>query len=114
MGLKEDRSPTQDGPEGEVDRMLGVIVKMQDAEKLSLEQIQALMEATQEVGFAGKERAEMYRWISGTLVPSCIRQSTWLWGRKGTRLPSSIQTALPFRCRLQQSRRSLAALAAAT
>ena len=50
----------------------------------------------------------------GLLVPSCISQSTWLWGRKGTRLPSSIQTALPFRCRLQQSRRSLAALAAAT
>ncbi len=50
----------------------------------------------------------------GDLVPSCISQSTWLWGRKGTRLPSSIQTALPFRCRLQQSRRSLAALAAAT
>ncbi len=47
-------------------------------------------------------------------VPSCISQSTWLWGRKGTRLPSSIQPALPFRCRLQQSRRSLAALAAAT
>ena len=51
---------------------------------------------------------------SGLLVPSCTSQSTWLWGRKGTRLPSSIQTALPFRCRLQQSRRSLAALAAAT
>ncbi len=53
-------------------------------------------------------------WSIHELVPRCISQSTWLWGRKGTRLPSSIQTALPFRCRLQQSRRSLAALAAAT
>ncbi len=54
--------------------MLGVIVKMLDAKKLSLEQIQALIEATEEVRFAGKERAEMYRWISGTLGQQQYRE----------------------------------------
>ncbi len=55
------------GLKGRLTACWGVIVKMQDAEKLSLEQIQAFIEATEEVRFAGKERAEMYGWISRTL-----------------------------------------------
>ena len=36
---------------------------MQGGEKLSLEQIRALMQASQEVRFAGHGRAEVYAWI---------------------------------------------------
>jgi transposase InsO family protein len=44
-----------------------VIVSMKDGEKLSLEQIQAFLEASQEVHFKGKERKEVYEWITRTL-----------------------------------------------
>ena len=40
---------------------------MQGGEKLSLEQIRALLEASQEVRFAGHGRTEVYAWISKTL-----------------------------------------------
>lgn len=40
---------------------------MQGGEKLSLEQIRALVEASQEVRFAGHGRAEVYAWIGQTL-----------------------------------------------
>ena len=40
---------------------------MQGGEKLSLEQIQALLKATVEVRFAGHSRKEMYGWIEATL-----------------------------------------------
>ena len=62
------------GLKGRLTACWGVIVKMQDAEKLSLEQILALIEATQEVRFAGKDRAEMYRWISRTLRQQQYRE----------------------------------------
>ena len=41
---------------------------MQGGEKLSLEQIRALMQASQEVRFAGHGRAEVYAWIGKTLT----------------------------------------------
>jgi transposase InsO family protein len=41
---------------------------MQGGEKISLEQIRALLEASQEVRFAGHGRAEVYAWIGKTLA----------------------------------------------
>ena len=52
---------------------------MQGGEKLSLEQIQALLEATVEVRFAGHSRREIYEWIEGTLNEHGYRKQ----GRKG-------------------------------
>lgn len=40
---------------------------MQDGEKLSLEQIEAFLEGSQEVEFEGKQRREVYEWITRTL-----------------------------------------------
>lgn len=40
---------------------------MQDGEKLSLEQIRALLEASEEVHFQGKRRQEVYEWITRLL-----------------------------------------------
>ena len=45
----------------------GLIISMQGGEKLSLEQIRALLQASQEVRFAGHGRAEVYAWIDKTL-----------------------------------------------
>ena len=40
---------------------------MRDGERLSLEQIRAFLEASQEVQFEGKQRGEVYEWIARTL-----------------------------------------------
>jgi len=40
---------------------------MQAAEGLSLEQIRAFLEASNEVGFRGRNRAEIYGWVNETL-----------------------------------------------
>ena len=40
---------------------------MQQAEKLSLEQIRAFLEASEEVNFEGDKREEIYGWIGGIL-----------------------------------------------
>ena len=55
----------------------GVIVSMQDGERLSLEQIRAFLEASQEVQFEGKQRGEVYEWITRTLR----RQRYWEQGK---------------------------------
>ena len=47
---------------------------MEESGKLSLEQIQAFLEASQEVRFEGKERKEVYEWITGTLRAQNYRQ----------------------------------------
>ena len=44
-----------------------LIIKMQAGEKLSLEQIRAFLEASDEVGFEGRNREEMYDWVNQTL-----------------------------------------------
>lgn len=41
-----------------------MIVSMQDTEQLSLEGIRALLEASEEVGFKGKRREEVYDWMT--------------------------------------------------
>src|ERR1035438_1464707 len=40
---------------------------MQANEKLSLEQIQAFLEGSEEVVFEGRNRAEVYSWVNQTL-----------------------------------------------
>ena len=40
---------------------------MEDGEKLSLEQIRAVLEARQELGFEAQDREEMYGWVDRTL-----------------------------------------------
>ena len=47
---------------------------MRNAWKLGLGQIQALIEATQEVRFAGEGRTEVYEWISRTLEQQQCRE----------------------------------------
>jgi transposase InsO family protein len=44
-----------------------VIVSMNDGETLSREQIQAFLEASEEVRFEGQERKEVYEWITRTM-----------------------------------------------
>lgn len=47
---------------------------MQAPEKLSREQIEALLEASQEVRFKGQERKEVYEWITRTLRAQNFRE----------------------------------------
>ena len=53
-----------------------MIISMQCGEKMSLEQIRALLEASQEVRFAGHGRAEVYAWIGKTLTEQNYRQQS--------------------------------------
>ena len=47
--------------------MLGLIVRVQAAERLSLEQIRAFLAASDEVGFQGRNQAEVYGWMNQVL-----------------------------------------------
>lgn len=49
---------------------------MQDGEKLSLEQIEAFLEASQEVQLEGKQRREVYEWIRRTLRRQRYREQS--------------------------------------
>jgi len=49
---------------------------MEDGEKLSLEQIRAFLEASEEVHFEGEKRGEIYGWISRTLQVHSYRQQS--------------------------------------
>jgi len=44
-----------------------LIISMQGGEKLSLEQIRALLAASQEVRITGHSRGEIYDWAGATL-----------------------------------------------
>jgi transposase InsO family protein len=44
-----------------------LIIRMADGEKLSLEQIRAVVEASEELGFEAQDREEMYGWVDRTL-----------------------------------------------
>ena len=54
----------------------GVIISMENAEKLNREQIERLLEATQEIRFEGKDREEMYKWITRTLSQQGYREQS--------------------------------------
>ena len=47
---------------------------MRNAEKLSREEIEALLEASEEIQFEGKDREEMYKWITRTLAQQRYRE----------------------------------------
>ena len=75
MGLKARRFLTRNGPEGEVGGgCRGVIISMENAGKLSREQIERLLEASQEIRFEGKDRGAMYQWITQTLTRQRYRE----------------------------------------
>ncbi len=58
----------------------GVIIGTKNAEKLSREQIEALLEASQEIQFEGKNREEMYE-ITRMLTQQRYReQGKPMWG----------------------------------
>ncbi|MGI8745397.1 MAG: hypothetical protein ACR2NN_23050 [Bryobacteraceae bacterium] len=44
-----------------------LIISMQGGEKLSLEQIQAFLDASQEARFEGQSKTEVYGWVTRTL-----------------------------------------------
>ena len=49
---------------------------MENAEKLNREQIERLLEAAQEIRFEGKDRKEMYKWITRTLSQQRYREQS--------------------------------------
>lgn len=51
---------------------------MRNGERLSLEQIRAFLEASEEIEFAAKGRQEVYEWVTGTLC----EQEFWRQGRE--------------------------------
>ena len=51
-----------------------VNIRMQDAEKLSLESIRRFVEASEEVRFEGKNRHEVYGWVERVLVGQVYAQ----------------------------------------
>jgi len=59
--------PIQDEPEGGNPACWGWIINMQGGERMSLEQIQAFLEASEEIYFEGKQREEVYGWVTRTL-----------------------------------------------
>jgi hypothetical protein len=46
---------------------------MQDGERLSLEQIHAFLEASDELRFEASDRRELYQWVGRTLVEQVAR-----------------------------------------
>jgi hypothetical protein len=44
-----------------------LIIRMEDGEKQSLEQIRAFLEASGEVHFEAQQRQEVYEWVNQTL-----------------------------------------------
>jgi hypothetical protein len=44
-----------------------LIIKMQAGERLSLEQIRAFLEASNDLGFQGRNREEVYNWVNQML-----------------------------------------------
>lgn len=64
---------------GEVEACWGVIIRMRNAKKLSQEEIQAFLEASEEVVFEGEGRGEVYEWVTRTLREQGYREE----GRRG-------------------------------
>jgi hypothetical protein len=45
-----------------------MVIRMENSEGLSLAQIQAIVEASEEVHFSGGQKAEIYAWAQRVLV----------------------------------------------
>ena len=48
--------------------MMALIISMKYGERLSLEQIQAFLQASEEFRFEATKRKEIYEWVTRTLV----------------------------------------------
>jgi len=53
--------------------MLRLIISVQEAERLSLEEIRRLLEASEGIQFAGVKRAQVYSWIELVLCEQSTR-----------------------------------------
>ena len=73
---------------------------MQGGEKLGLEQIRALLEASQEVRFTGHSRDDIYDWVGKTLREHDYAKQ----GREGKGLPRSYVAKMPGQRRAQSTR----------
>ncbi len=98
MSLKERLFLTQDEPEGGA--CWGLIISMRGGEKLSLEQIRALVEAAEPVGFEGAGRVEVYEWITQLLRAQGYRKQ----GRVGRGLLRRYVETMTGRSRAQVTR----------
>jgi transposase InsO family protein len=74
MSLKGARFLTQNEPEGGGSACWGLIISMEEAETLSLEQIRAFLEVSEEVRFQGKRRREVYDWMRRLLRQQSYRK----------------------------------------
>ena len=64
MSLKRGVFLTQDEPEGvEEAACWGLKISMENGERLSLEQIRAFLEASEELRFEAENREELYGWV---------------------------------------------------
>ena len=57
----------QDEPEGGIAHCWGLIISMEGGDRLSLENIRALLEVSVEVNFQPQGRRELYGWVNQTL-----------------------------------------------
>src|SRR5260370_41809317 len=57
----------QDEPGGADPACWELTISVQTSERLSMEQIQAFLEGSEAVGFAGQNREEVYGWVNQTL-----------------------------------------------
>ena len=75
-------------------------IHVQEAKKQSLEQIRAFLEASEEMRFQGRERAEVYAWVTGLLREQGYRQQ----GRAGKGLLRRYLAKMTGRSRAQITR----------
>ena len=73
---------------------------MQGGEKLSLEQIRALLEASQQVRFTGHSREDIYEWVGKTLREHDYAKQ----GREGKGLLRSYVAKMTGQSRAQATR----------
>jgi len=93
---------------------------MEDSDTLSLEQIRAFLEASQEVGFLARDRAELYGWVERTLrhhdygklarsakglVRRYVAKMTGLSRAQTTRLMGAYQKGQPVKFKAYRRRR---------
>ena len=77
---------------------------MQGGEKLNLEQMRALLEASQELCFTGHNRSDIYDWAGQTLREHNYAKQ----GREAKGLPRSYVAKMTGQSRARATRRTLA------
>ena len=73
---------------------------MQGGEKMSLEQIRALLEASQEIRFAGHSRSDVYEWVGPTMREHDYAKQ----GREAKGLPRAYVGKMTGLSRAQETR----------